>query len=164
MLREKDMLDRLGAGLKLPPLVINITRRLPSAGARSGPDALAEAIWGKRRLRFIAELKTLGTPRTLRSAIIQAKEYAAHERRLPLVIVPYLSPEGLGTLEAAAVSGADLCGNGIICVPDRILVVRSGRPNLFPLSDKIKNVYSGDTSIVARAFLLRAAQLVAGQL
>ena len=57
-------------------------------------------------------------------------------------------------LEAEGVSGIDLCGNGVIVVPDQLLVLRTGFPNRFRWEGTIKNVYRKNSSIVARVFLL----------
>ena len=73
-----------------------------------------------------------------------------------MIIVPYLSSGKLEELEAAGVSGLDLCGNGVLVVPGMMVVFRSGRPNRFPQSAKLKNVYRGKSSLVGRAFLLRS--------
>ena len=40
-------------------------------------------------------------------------------------------------------------------VPDRVLILRTGRPNRFRSEDKIKNVFRGGSSLVARTFLLK---------
>jgi hypothetical protein len=72
-----------------------------------------------------------------------------------MVMMPYLSESQLRDLEARGVSGIDLCGNGVVVVPGKILVFRTGQPNQFPSSAPIKNVYRGTSSVVARVFLLR---------
>jgi hypothetical protein len=68
--------------------------------------------------------------------------------------VPYLPDARLAELEAAGVSGIDLCGNGVVVVPGELLVYRTGRPNRFRSEAEIKNVFRGNSSLVARAFLL----------
>lgn len=72
-----------------------------------------------------------------------------------MISTPYLSEEQLRVLESQQVSGIDLCGNGVIILPDRILVYRTGNPNKYPSSAPIRNVYRGTSSIVARAFFVR---------
>jgi hypothetical protein len=78
----------------------------------------------------------------------------AGEQHHPLILVPYLSEEWLLKLEAEGVSGIDLCGNGVVIVPDELLVLRTGSPNRFRWEGTIKNVYRKHSSIVARTFLL----------
>jgi hypothetical protein len=84
----------------------------------------------------------------------QARRQSDPPRLNPLVLVPYLSGEQLEILEGQAVSGIDLCGNGVVVVPGQLLVCRTGAPNRFLREGKIKNVYRRNSSVVARAFLL----------
>jgi hypothetical protein len=86
-------------------------------------------------------------------AILQAKAAAEETSLLPLVVVPYLGEDALRELESRAVSGLDMCGNGILMAPE-FRIWRSGAPNRFTDSRPIKNPYRGDSSIFARCFLL----------
>ena len=70
-----------------------------------------------------------------------------------LIFLPYLSPERLAELEGIAVSGIDLCGNGIVYVPNRICVVRTGQPNLYPDSRPVANPFRGRSGLVARMLI-----------
>jgi hypothetical protein len=79
----------------------------------------------------------------------------SYGKAYPMVVAPYLSPDKLDDLEAAGVSGVDLCGNGVLVVPGKMLVFRSGQPNRFPQSAKLRNVYRGKNSLVARVFLIQ---------
>jgi hypothetical protein len=72
-----------------------------------------------------------------------------------LVILPYLSEDALRNLERHAVSGVDLCGNGLFIAPDFYLW-RSGYPNLYKDARPIQNPFKGESSIFARCFLLRS--------
>jgi hypothetical protein len=58
-------------------------------------------------------------------------------------------------LEREEVSGVDLCGNGVIIVPGKLYVERSGQRNQFPSSAPIKSVYRRKSSLVGRVFLAR---------
>ena len=55
----------------------------------------------------------------------------------------------------AEISGIDLSGNGIVIVPGKMFIYRSGEPNKFRSSEPIKNIYRGSSSIVARTLLIR---------
>ena len=105
--------------------------------------------------RFFVECKADSTPRSVKLALQQAKSYDA-QQGLGLVIVPYLSPERLDYLEAHNGSGIDLCGNGIVVVPEKIYIKRSGQPNLYPTSRPLQNPYKGRSALVARMFLKRS--------
>jgi len=129
MRRETDILAKVKAGgLSLPPAELHVLDVEPTAGLAAAADVIVEARWEGQAVRFLAE---------------------------PMVVVPYLSPEKLEQLQAAGVSGVDLCGNGVLIVPGRMLVFRSGQPNRFPQSAKLRNVYRGKNSLVARGFLIQ---------
>jgi hypothetical protein len=88
------------------------------------------------------------------AAIAQAREHGLRTKLLPLVVGPYLSDDRLRQIEAQGVSGLDLCGNGVVTVPGRYTVFRTGNPNRYSTSVPIKNIYRGATSIVARSLLI----------
>jgi hypothetical protein len=69
-----------------------------------------------------------------------------------MLIVPYLTEEQLAELAKEGISGIDLCGNGSVVAKD-FSIYQSGKPNLFPLSASIKNVYRKNSSLVGRLFL-----------
>lgn len=153
--RESDIQAFVRTGqLSLPPVELRV--REPGAAAKgdSRADVLIEIYWGNQAVRFLAQVKKLATPKELQQSIAMARKAASPPETYPMVVVPYLSPGKLLELEATGVSGLDLCGNGVLIVPDKMLVFRSGQPNRFPQSAKLKNVYRGKNSLVARAFLL----------
>jgi hypothetical protein len=106
------------------------------------------------RFRFVVEAKSDSTPRSVESAIAQVKTYAQPEVN-PLILVPYLSPERLQSLERAKVSGIDLCGNGVVIIPRRLYVLSTGQPNRYPDSRSLSNPYRGRSAMVARMLLAR---------
>lgn len=126
---------------------------------RLRPDLFLSAGWEGKWYSFVVEYKTSSTPRLLQSAIQQASLFAdaIREDSLPMVIVPYLSPDALDRLIEAEVSGIDLSGNGVVLVPGELFVYRTGARNKFPSSAPIKNVYRGATSLVSRVFFARRA-------
>ncbi|MCX6091051.1 MAG: hypothetical protein NTX88_11910 [Candidatus Atribacteria bacterium] len=74
----------------------------------------------------------------------------------PMLIMPFLSEQQLRELERQKISGIDLCGNGVVIVPGRFAVFRSGERNRFPSSASIKNIYRKNSSMVGRVFLARS--------
>ena len=118
-------------------------------------EATIEARWEGQTVRFMAEIKALATPKSLRQAVAEARCAASPPEAYPMVVVPYLSSGKIEELAAAGVSGLDLCGNGVLVVPGRMLVLRSDQPNRFPQSTTLKNVYRGKNSLVARSFLIQ---------
>jgi len=121
--------------------------------------------WRDRTYQFGVEARRLWTPKVISEAVDTVRRHVSlgEEGMLgsdvgaplyPLVLVPYLSKEWLLKLEAKGVSGIDLCGNGVVVVPNQLLVLRTGFPNRFRWAGTIKNVYRKNSSIVARVFLL----------
>lgn len=155
---EEEMLAFLEEGqLQFPPLqVADVQTRpfLAEKGGQAEQDALLALRLREKTYRFAVEIKGLWTPKVVAMAVDQARRYAALAGLYPLILVPYLSEEWLLKLEAQGVSGIDLCGNGVVIVPDELLVLRTGFPNRFRWEGAIKNVYRKNSSIVARAFLL----------
>jgi len=154
MATAKEMEELLERELPtLPPLRIS---RLPTDPRATRSDGIYEMRWGHRTYQFIAEFKARSTPQAVITAAHRAKGHAySLPGTYPLVIVPYLSPSQLDSIEELGVSAVDLCGNGIINIPHQILVVRSGQPNRFRGSDPLKGVYRGTSSLVARSLVLK---------
>ncbi|HEX8830840.1 MAG TPA: hypothetical protein VF705_06730 [Longimicrobium sp.] len=139
----------------LPPLHIEVESVDASVGKRRA-DLVITARWSGGRRRFAAEYLPVGTPRNLARAIEQARAVAAEGRALlPMVVAPFLTTEALNTLERAGVSGIDLSGNGMVTVPGKWLVWRTGQKNRYPASASIRDIYRGTSSLVPRVFLSR---------
>ncbi len=116
-------------------------------------DGVVRMSWQGKKFRFAAEFKQLSNAKTIVTAAKQARRQAEAVKLLPLVVVPFLDEQSLATLESVAVSGIDLCGNGLVIVPGNWWIRRTGEPNLFRAEGAIKNVYRKSSSIVARLFL-----------
>jgi hypothetical protein len=153
MVSESAILEALRAEeVRLPPL----TLRLQSAdGVAREWDAMLEATWRRNAYRFVVEIKRYATPKLFQQTISWLRTAPRPSRTYPLLMVPFLSPEQLTELEECDLSGIDLSGNGIVTVPDKILIFRTGRPNKYPQSAPIKNVYRGASSLIGRTLLLR---------
>lgn len=158
MFAERNILHLLETEpITLHPL--NFTRVDEDGSAPSWADAAFEVNWqGKQSLRFVADVKSRVTSQLLAAAAQRAKSLAFDAQgALPLVIVPYLSPASLDEAEKLGISAVDLCGNGIVQVPERWLVLRTGSPNRFRGSDPVRGAYRGIASLVARAFMVQPA-------
>ncbi len=118
-------------------------------------DALLQVNWLGFEAKFAAEIRRYSSDKILFEAVRQAYYVANQFDAHPLVVTPWLSPEQLESLERERISAIDLSGNGIVIIPGKILVARSGKPNLFPDSRTVKNVYDGVSSLVARTLLCK---------
>jgi len=157
MITQQEIVAKLFRdGLKLPPVVLQFASWAPAEGG-DRPSGIATATWRGKTLEFVVEVKAQVSPKVLQVVMDQAQRLASRWGKPPMIVVPYLSDENLQKLEEADLSGLDLSGNGVLCIPGKLLILRTGQPNLFRQSDIVKNAYAGDTSMVARALLLRPA-------
>lgn len=152
-LDEQTILSQFERGYSFPPLEISLGRK--ATRNISAGDAILYVSWGNDSYDFIAEFKARSTPRIVADAMRAIKDVAEGSPSWPMIVVPYLREEQLEELRRNEVSGIDLSGNGIISVPGKFFVYRTGKPNKFPDSQPSKYAYRGSTSLVARAFLCR---------
>lgn len=153
VLRE---LSRLG----FPPfdLVLKTRQDARASGRTVGKvraDAEIELSWEGKRERFLVECKAVATPIQVESALAQLRRLVDSGTASRMLVAPYLAPATLERLAREGVSGIDLAGNGVVTVPGRWFVLRTGNDNPYPASSPIKNVYRGRSSLVCRALLLR---------
>ena len=120
------------------------------------PDALMHLEWGGNAFHFVVENKIrFDSLQMVKDAIEQALRYAEFTRNHPMIYLPYLSRKTIRLLEKAKVSGFDLCGNIFILIPGQVYIERVDKPNRFPSSAPIKNIYQKNSSLVPRLFLLQ---------
>jgi hypothetical protein len=157
-LSEKQLLDFLREmGDCFFPLRIRVVetgKRVEEASSSRIADVIAEIAWNKQTFDFAVETRVQFNPKAIDDAVQQVTRIAQQLKVNPLIVTPYLSDQQLRNLESKQVSGIDLCGNGIIVVPDRLLIYRSGNQNEYPSSSPIRNVYRGTSALVTRSFLL----------
>jgi hypothetical protein len=154
---EKEMIAQLRRGeVELPPLVFRSLEDQPDIIGNRRLDALVEASWGNSTVWFAVECKALSTPKVFRDGLNLLKTSALPKNYRPLLFLPYLSERQLQELEREEISGIDLCGNGVVVVPGKFAVFRSGNRNRFPSSAPIKNIYRKNSSMVGRVFLIRS--------
>lgn len=152
--RESEMVGRLQPGtVILPPLVIRQSE-ISSAGGPGVADAYLELGLPENAeaFRFVVESRSRSTPQDVQLALARARAMARQGEHA-MVQVPFLSPERLAELEREQASGVDLCGNGVVIVPGRLWIIRSGHPNEYRDSRPLNNPYSGRSSLVGRALI-----------
>jgi hypothetical protein len=139
---EKEMLDQLREGkIQLPPLSFRFLDGRRDVGVNGRFDAFIEALWRQNIARFAVECKALSTPKAFQDGVNLLKSFSLPTNYLPMLFMPFLSERQLQELEREGLSGIDLCGNGVVVVPDTFAVFRSGEKNRFPSSALIKNIY-----------------------
>jgi len=150
------MIEQLRMGrVSLPPLSFRLLKAEPQAGGNLRFDALVEASWDKSIAKFAVECKSLSTPKAFQDGLNLLKTSSLPKGCRPLLFVPFLSERQLQELEREKISGIDLCGNGVVIVPEMFAVFRGGEKNRFTSSAPIKNIYRKNSSMVGRVFLLR---------
>jgi hypothetical protein len=151
---EQEMLERLQPGrILLAPLIIRAAQAETECKNRRIDALIGVGLPGEDSLfRFAVEAKSRGSLEALEAAAAKAIAAARDEER-PLVQVPYLAPDHLDYLVRLGVSGVDLCGNGVVLIPNRLCVVRSGQPNQYRDSRPLNNPFRGRSALVARTLL-----------
>jgi hypothetical protein len=109
--------------------------------------------WDDQAFEFVVASQSRSTPKAIDQAILEARRLGLASGLPPMIIVPYLDERRLDRLARESVSGIDLSGNGLVIVPGRLLLRRSGCPNQYPDSQPTRYAYRGATSIVPRVFL-----------
>jgi len=154
---EREMIEKLRRGtVSLLPLSFRLLKGGQKLGGSVRFDALLEASWGENIAKFVVECKSLSTPKAFQNGVNLLKSSPLPKDCQPLLFLPFLSERQLQELEREGISGIDLCGNGVVVVPDTFAVFRSGEKNRFTSSALIKNIYRKNSSMVGRVFLFRS--------
>jgi hypothetical protein len=128
---QKEMIDLLRSGkVQLPPVFFRVLNDTPET-ANIFFDALVEASWRGNKARFVVECKSLSTPKAFRNGLNLLKTETLPKGYWPLLFLPFLGEQQLQELEQEKISGIDLCGNGVVVVPGKFAVFRSGGKNRF---------------------------------
>ncbi len=146
-----DMIRR--GGIAFPPLTFRLLEAAPPAAAPNGIDAIIEGAWDAAKARFAVAAMALSTPKAFFTAISVLKASRLPDGCRPMVMMPFLAGDHLGELERSGMSGIDLCGNGVVIIPGRLFIARSGNKNCFSTYAPIKNVYRKNSSLVGRMLL-----------
>ncbi|MCI0604481.1 hypothetical protein L0156_15920 [bacterium] len=156
LLTEKEVIGKLREQPELySPLEIKVKRQQKSASPTM-PDAEIDLSWKGRNVLFQAEIKSRTAPKGVYQAASQLKAYL-NQKENGLLIVPFLSQAIVDILNREDLSGIDLNGNYLIQTKD-LLAIRLDRRNRFKESQLIKNIFSGNSSMVGRLFLVGRKQ------
>ncbi|MFT3879224.1 MAG: hypothetical protein QM703_06140 [Gemmatales bacterium] len=109
--------------------------------------------------RFIAEYKSNASAGAVATAIDGLKRaiQSISERRLPLIVVPYMGPVGSQLCKQSQISWFDLCGNATIVAPGLRIRIE-GRANQFKDRGRPPNVFASKSSRVTHQLLLLPQQ------
>jgi hypothetical protein len=161
--RIRDLIE----DLEFEPLKITVENRALKASEQAdngaSGDVLLNVAWKNDAEKFVVEILGQATPKQVETKILRLEKFtgsinggrAARKRFYPLVVAPYLSEKTLNRLAEAEISGIDLSGNGVVIVPDKLFIYRTGEKNKFLSSAPIKNIFRGTSSLAARVFFAR---------
>jgi hypothetical protein len=136
--------------LELPPLRIRLKKTKPNYDQDREWDFEVVGQWADEKATFAVEYKSLFTPQAFDTTLQQCLNAQLPPGRLPLIVLPYLRPSQLEELERLGVSGIDLSGNGVVIIPNKFRIFRTGAQNQFTTTAPIKNIYRKNTSMVPR--------------
>ncbi len=118
-----------------------------------GPDLILDVRAGGRARRLVVEAKSVGEPRYLAQAIGQLQAFRkALGNAYPVVVAPYISPEGQRLCREAGIGYVDLAGNAYLRF-DGILVERTGRRAPREARVRLRRLFSPRSTRVLRVFL-----------
>jgi len=130
---EAEVIDRfLAMGAQYAPLgVVSTTEETTAAEVRA--DGLIQfEVEGGVSFRALAEISTVGTPKSIRAKCMQILDLArraSDPELVPLIIAPYIPPSQAEVLQEAGVSWMDLSGNMVVRAGKGVYIERTGRPN-----------------------------------
>ncbi len=158
-LKEADLLEKIET-IGFPPLKVECeSEQYPNLLSKRKyyPDAVLKFTWREQAYSFITELIAIATPQNLFLGEQKLKEYfkdsiTDKKKYYPLIVTSYLKPSELERIANNGMSAIDLCGNGVVQIPEKWFIHRSGAKNTFPTSSPIKNIFTGTSSLVARVF------------
>jgi hypothetical protein len=159
-LTEKDFIKRLreSAGQYKPLTFVRLEEKSSTAN-KTRADVIIEFSMGDvSSFKALIEIKTVANPKTILQACKMLRDELNKINKpdlVPIVIAPYIGNSQARILADEGISWMDLSGNMRIQIPDRLYIERIGKPNKFPDTAPIKNIFQGTSSLVSRALLLK---------
>lgn len=116
-------------------------------------DLLVELKAKNSLLRVLVEVKSLGEPRVIRSAIQQLKEYMDRiEDTYAVVAAPYISDDTARLCKQNGVGYIDLAGNCFLNF-DQVYIERKNYPNPAVEKRRVRSIFNPKSSRILRAML-----------
>ncbi|VTU45489.1 hypothetical protein SRS16P2_00173 (plasmid) [Variovorax sp. SRS16] len=120
----------------------------------SGVDIVAHIDVSGRRHALVCEVKSSGQPRHVRMALLQLRNYVAHQAKdaTPVFIAPYLTPEAQALCREQDVGFMDLEGNARL-VFDGIFIERQVASKPVAERRELRSLFKPKSAQVLRAML-----------
>jgi hypothetical protein len=124
-----------------------------------GADALAEfSISDGPSFQALVEIRSVSNPKTIMNvcqSFSNCLQRADTKNLVPILIAPYIGKQQIDMLAKEGISWIDLSGNMVIQAGKEIYIERTGKPNKFPDTVPIKQIFQGTSSLAVRALLLK---------
>jgi len=147
--------------------MLSLRKELPARTERAGGRSKTPSVdlmleleipREKKTKRVIAEVKAEGFPKYLRLAGNQLRAALKGDKSIyPVVIAPYISGEGRKICEEEGIGFFDLSGNCFLAFNGTYIDVK-GNPNRYSSDRKLKSIFKGKSSRVARVLLVNASR------
>ena len=162
---ENLMMERLKAKPDLfYPLKIELTARdvaMDEHTKNLQADGILKISYADKTWEMIIESKTRTALSIVEKGLdflSKVKDYKNYGSSIPTLYVPYLSERIVEKLKEKSISGIDMNGNYYI-ISTELIAIRLDRKNEFKEQTTIKDIYSRNSSIVAR-LLLKEKQVI----
>lgn len=122
-------------------------------------DAMAEfSIQDKPLFSALIEIKPVSNPKTIMIGcrnLLNCLKTVGDKNLIAIMVAPYIGRQQSKMLASEGISWIDLCGNMVIRAGNGIYIERTGKPNKFPDTSPIKQIFQGTSSLVTKALLLK---------
>ncbi len=107
----------------------------------------------------IVEIVSVATPKIVRQKISVLRDFMAKTPKAnnytPILVAPYIGDKQAEMLDSNNIYWMDLSGNMKIKADKTIYIERRGNPNIYPDTAAIKKIYTGVSSLVSRALIIK---------
>jgi len=154
MMKEKEVLtrinDELEQTLRSVPFIEIGQPVLEASFAGVRVDLLVDVKVENSLLKVLVEVKSLGEPRLIRSAIQQLKEYVGQVKdAYAVVAAPYISYDTARLCKQNNVGYIDLAGNCFLNF-DKVYIERKNYPNPVVEKRRVRSIFSPKSSRILR--------------
>ena len=156
-MKEREILpkikDRLEEILRDTPFLSISSTSTETSLSGIQPDLQIELMVSNQPQRIIVEVKSVGEPRPIRSAIQQLREYSNRvENTYGMVAAPYISEYTARLCKENNVGYIDLAGNSFISF-GQVYIERKNYPNPVVEKRQVRSVFNPKSSRILRVML-----------
>ena len=128
--------------------------KLEPSEADPGVDIVAQIKVSGKRHTLVCEVRNNGQPRYVRTALLELRNYVSHHGKdtTPILIAPYLSPEGQALCRESEVGFLDLAGNARL-VFDGVFIERIVENKPRAARRELKSLFKPKSAQILRVML-----------